>query len=423
MQVSLSEKKKSQIKCYCLLFVVVEEFDRLNVCEDLAIRMEKPVSSNVKTRNSGSVKLARKSNPVTSLQTEKLRDWKCNICYKEFETEMMLREHEDIHITPFCEACNKMFKSAKLLRLHHLAYHSTSLQQQSKDYSLSSSDDELNICEDLSLNKVKEEPIELVSEPEIENLLNHDPHNSSSATHDLSQSNSDFYPETSKALGIWRNFTETPSSAFLNIEHSSVPMNSIKMEPVDIPAESDQFDFIINEILKKPALDTADKLSLVAEEIPLQQNFWTQSDQQIQQTEQEVWNCDICNRSFSTKQILQRHRIALHDHNKDFKCDQCDQWFSSSNNHELIKHVNDVHHGFKKFICDYQGCNKEFSRRDALKRHRQTHEAQKVKNVMQQTTSKQSGVPAPLPTYNCFDCGLNFRYQTSLILHLKSHKA
>lgn len=361
---------------------------------------------------------------MTTAQQAERRDWRCNICYKEFDTEMMLREHEDIHITPFCEACNKMFKSAKLLRLHKLAYHSTSFQQQSKDYSLSSSDDELNICEDLSLNKVKEEPIELVSEPEIENLLNHDPHNSSGAVHELSpRSNSDFYPETSKSLGIWRNFTETPSSSFLNIEHSSVPMN-IKMEPVDIPAESDQFDFIINEILKKPALDTTDtsKLSLVAEEIPLQQNFWTQSDQQIQQ-EQEVWSCDICNRNFSTKQILQRHRIALHDHNKDFKCDQCDQWFSSSNNHELIKHVNEIHNGFKKFICDYHGCNKEFSRRDALKRHRQTHEAQKLKNVMQQTTSKQPGVPSPLPTYSCFDCGLNFRYQTSLILHLKNHKA
>lgn len=318
-----------------------------------------------------------------------------------------------------------MYKSAKLRRLHQRTHHTNP----PKEFNLSSSDDELNICEDLSLNKVKEEPIELVSEPEIENLLNHDPQHSSSVGQDISPRNSfrssDFYPESSKSLGgIWRNFTEPPSAAFLNIEHSSVPMH-IKMEPVDVPAESDQFDFIINEILKKPPSDNqgqagTSKLSLVAEEIPLQQNFWTQSENQIQQ-EQENWTCDICNRSFSTKQILQRHRIALHDHNKDFKCDQCDMWFSSSNNHELIKHVNEVHNGFKKFICDFHGCNKEFSRRDALKRHRQTHEAQKAKNVIQQTASKQTGVAAPLPTYSCFDCGLNFRYQTSLILHLKNH--
>lgn len=351
---------------------------------------------------------------------------------KEFETEIMLREHEDIHITPFCEICNKMFKSAKLLRVHQQAHHPHQLQ--SKDYSrLSSSEDELNICEDLSLSKVKEEPIELVSEPEIENLLNHDPHNSNLA-HDTSPRNSfrnsqDFYPETSKTLGIWRNFTETPSSSFLNIEHSSVPMN-IKIEPVDVPAESDQFDFIINEILKKPTneIPGTSKLSLVAEEIPLQQNFWTQSEQQIQQEQpEEIFNCDICFKNFSTKQILQRHRIALHDHNKDFKCDQCNMWFSSSNNHELIKHTNEVHNGFKKFICDFIGCSKEFSRRDALKRHRQTHETQKAKNVMQQAASRPGGgngvLPAPLPNYSCFDCGLNFRYQTSLILHLKNHKA
>lgn len=288
--------------------------------------MEKSATSNLKAHNSGSIKYSRKSQHIN--QSHEQREWKCNICYREYETDMQLREHEDTHITPFCEHCSKMFKSAKLLRLHQLAHHANQQQlHQSKDFSLSSSDEELNICEDLSLSKVKEEPIELVSEPEIENLLNHDPHNSSSLAHDISPRNSfrnsDFYPDTSKIHGIWRNFTEPPSSSFLNIEHSSVPLN-IKMEPVDVPAESDQFDFIINEILKKPTNDHSpgtSKLSLVAEEIPLQQNFWTQSDNQIQQ-EQEIWNCDICNRSFSTKQILQRHRIASHDQNKDFKCDQ-----------------------------------------------------------------------------------------------------
>lgn len=380
--------------------------------------MEKVVGSSNST-TSGPIKLARKSH-ILQRQHPERRDWKCNICFKEYETEMTLREHEDIHITPFCDLCSKMFRSAKLLRDHQAGYHADP-PQQSKDYSLSSSDDELNICEDLSLNKVKEEPIELVSEPEIENLLNHDPHQSSSVVSDTSPRHSfrssDYYPDSSRALGIWRNFSDTPSSSFLNIEHSSVP---IKMEPLDGPVDS--IDYFINEILKKPTEDSQDtKLSLVAEEIPLQQNFWTQPDQQIQQ-EHEIWNCDICSRSFSTKQILQRHRIALHDQNKDFKCDQCDMWFSSSNNHELIKHVNEVHNGFKKFICDFNGCNKEFSRRDALKRHRQTHETQKAKSVTNQLSSKQSDVQAAPPNFSCFDCGLNFRYQTSLILHLKNHK-
>lgn len=355
---------------------------------------------------------SRKSQIMLSHNT---RDWKCNICYKEFISELQLREHEEIHVTPYCERCNEMFKSTKAFRLHQQTVHGQSQQNLSKDCSVSSSEDELNICEDLSLNKVKEEPIELVSEPEIENLLNHDPQTSHVQV--SPRSSSDYYDASKSNLSIWRNFTEP--SAFLNIEHSSVPM-SIKLEPVDVPAESDQFDFIINEILHKPSHEDSSKLSLVAEEIPLQQNFWTQSDQQALE-EQEVWNCDICNRSFSTKQILQRHRISVHDQNRDFKCDQCDQWFSSSNNHELIKHVNEVHNGFKKFICDFNGCNKEFSRRDALKRHRQTHETQKAKIVMKTMTGKKLA-PTVTPTYKCFDCGLNFRYQTSLILHLKNHK-
>lgn len=407
--------KFSAIKKFCLHFCCCRLIANGSEFIIARSKMEKSIASGGKMHDT----IHTRKHHINQYLED--RDWKCNICYKEFNSEMSLRDHEDIHITPFCEMCNKMFKTAKLLHLHQLENH-PNMAHQSKDFN--SSDDELNICEDLSLSKVKEEPIELVSEPEIENLLNHDPnpnlHLNISPRHSFHSS--DYYPETSKSnLGIWRNFTDTPSSSFLNIEHSSVPMN-IKLEPVDVPVESDQFDLIINEILQKPEHQGSDdsKLSLVAEEIPMQQNFWTQSDQQAQQ-EQEIWNCDICNRSFSTKQILQRHRIALHDHNKDFKCDQCDQWFSSSNNHELIKHVNEVHNGFKKFICDFNGCNKEFSRRDALKRHRQTHEAQKAKNVMKQMSGGKKSDAQPT-SYSCYDCGLNFRYQTSLLLHLKNHK-
>ncbi|KAG5674518.1 hypothetical protein PVAND_004480 [Polypedilum vanderplanki] len=329
------------------------------------------------------------------------KDYKCSICLQEFSTENQLKDHEEIHVTPYCHFCSKMFKSAKLLRVHHQTYHndqvsslnnsnhssSSSASKESKHNS--SKNDTNNVCEDLSLSKIKEEPIELVSEPEIENLLNHDPHSSTTASPTNSH-HSDFYPEPSRShLGIWRNFTEAPS--FLNLEHSSVPLTSIKMEPSEVP-ESDQFDFIINEILKKPSNDNASsssRLSLVAEEISLQQNFWTQAEHHNhhhhnqQQQEQSIWICDICSKQFTTKQILQRHRIATHDQNKDFKCDQCDTWFSSSNNHELIKHVNEVHNGFKKFICDFPGCNKEFSRRDALKRHRTCHDKGRGGTVIQ----------------------------------------
>jgi uncharacterized C2H2 Zn-finger protein len=322
------------------------------------------------------------------------KNHKCTICLQEFGTENQLKDHEEIHVTPYCHFCSKMFKSAKLLKVHHQTYHeqsssslnnsnhSSSSSSPSKEESKNnSSKHDTNNVYDLSLSKIKEEPIELVSEPEIENLLNHDPHSSTTASPTNSH-HSDFYPEPSRShLGIWRNFTETPP--FLNLDHSSVPMASIKMEPADVP-ETDQFDFIINEILKKPSNDNASssRLSLVAEEISMQQNFWTQSDHhhlhhlynQQQQQEQNIWTCDICSKQFTTKQILQRHRIATHDQNKDFKCDQCDTWFSSSNNHELIKHVNEVHNGFKKFICDFPMCNKEFSRRDALKRHRTCHD-------------------------------------------------
>lgn len=375
--------------------------------------MEKIVGSSKKLDDKGHTKSLKKSNSLQK-QQPKTREWKCNICFKEFGSQMTLRTHEDNHITPFCELCKKMFKTTKLLHLHTLANHSAS-QESKEDYRLSFSDEELNICENLSLSKVKEEPIELVSEPEIENLLNHNPHHSSITSDDATCNNFRSTDDFPSSPGIWRNFTETPCSLFVSMEHSSVP---IKMEPAD--STPDQFDLIINEILRKPPDNSQEsKMSLVGDEFPMQQNFWTQSDHQ---EDNQIWNCDMCTRCFSTKQILQRHRIAQHEKNNDFKCDQCDLWFSSTNNFELIQHVNTAHNGFKKYICDFGLCNKEFSRRDALKRHRQTHESQKAKNVMQQSTSKESGLPAPLASFSCFDCGLNFRYQTSLILHLKNHK-
>lgn len=262
-------------------------------------------SSHNKSSSSNSIKHSKKLH-IAFEQNEKR--FKCTICLQDFNTESLLREHEEIHVTPFCHICSKMFKSAKLLRVHHQTYHSSSFQQHSPPHASTKSKETLkdeNICHDLTLQKIKEEPIDIVSEPEIENLLNHDSHHLSSPN---PHHHSDYYPEPSKSLGIWRNFTETPPSAFL--DHSSVPLE-IKMEPVD--SEHDQFDFIINEILKKPPSDGSgtSRLSLVAEEISLHQNFWTQSDHQ-----QETWICDICSKSFTTKQILQRHRIATHDQNK-----------------------------------------------------------------------------------------------------------
>jgi uncharacterized Zn-finger protein len=341
--------------------------------------MDKSSRTDSMKNSHGSTKHSKKSASESSRKY-----FKCSICVQEFATENLLREHEEIHVTPYCHTCSKMFKSSKLLRVHHQNYHSdipephsSTSKESNKNHSINKNLPGNDLCEDLSLHKVKEEPIELVSEPEIANLLNHDPHQASN-------SNLDYYPEQSKSFGLWRNFTATPPSSFLALEHSSVPLSSIKLEPPEVP-DNDQFDFIINEILKKPSADNAasSRLSLVAEEISLQQNFWTQSDYQ---QERNVWICDICSKQFTTKQILQRHRIATHDQNKDFKCDQCDTWFSSSNNHELIKHVNEVHNGFKKFICDFPGCNKEFSRRDALKRHRTCHE--KSRNAVIQHPTK-----------------------------------
>ena len=73
-----------------------------------------------------------------------------------------------------------------------------------------------------------------------------------------------------------------------------------------------------------------------------------------------TYECDYCEKSFSSKQILKEHE-NIHT----TKCDYCDKrYFESS---DLIAHMQSVHYN----VCDY--CGKSFSSKTILKQHIHTH--------------------------------------------------
>ena len=79
---------------------------------------------------------------------------------------------------------------------------------------------------------------------------------------------------------------------------------------------------------------------------------------------------------FSNRKFEETH--AVHNGQKDHKCDSCEKLFSQAGN--LKKHIDEVHNGQKDHKCDY--CGNLFSRVGNLKKHIYlAHMAQRITNV------------------------------------------
>jgi uncharacterized Zn-finger protein len=89
-------------------------------------------------------------------------------------------------------------------------------------------------------------------------------------------------------------------------------------------------------------------------------------------------------------------------HNTSHKCDICDKKFNNSYNLNLHKET--IHSESKeKLICDYEGCDRTYSRKSSLMTHiRSCHNRQQFKCTHE-------------------DCDKSFRHKKSLNKHLESH--
>jgi len=87
------------------------------------------------------------------------------------------------------------------------------------------------------------------------------------------------------------------------------------------------------------------------------------------------FQCDKCNKVFTTKSDLKRHIKHVHDKIKDIKCDKCE--YTCSTNTRLKLHIKSVHEKIKDFKCDK--CHYMCSTNGDLKQHiKQVHD--KIKN-------------------------------------------
>ena len=136
------------------------------------------------------------------------------------------------------------------------------------------------------------------------------------------------------------------------------------------------------------------------------------------------YQCDVCEKRFKTKGILNNHQVLVHNKFSKYQCHRCLKYLPSAGHfkchmtfHEGTKnyqceccekkfymksHLNDhiwSRTRGKPFTCEL--CEEQFSRRDTLKRHMIIHTDHKP--------------------YLCDVCGKEFARRSGLQTHIKKH--
>lgn len=80
---------------------------------------------------------------------------------------------------------------------------------------------------------------------------------------------------------------------------------------------------------------------------------------------QKIFDCQICGTSFSQKSHLTQHLRTVHEKLRPHKCQQCPMAFAKR--YDLNSHVDAVHSKERPHRCEE--CNKQFAKRSNLTRH------------------------------------------------------
>ena len=81
----------------------------------------------------------------------------------------------------------------------------------------------------------------------------------------------------------------------------------------------------------------------------------------------EVYECDICEKTFHERYYLKTHHTMVHSKNENFKCDICQKGYSLYNTLQL--HIRKAHRSHPRLYVYCQLCDLSFTKRCSLKNH------------------------------------------------------
>ena len=106
--------------------------------------------------------------------------------------------------------------------------------------------------------------------------------------------------------------------------------------------------------------------------------------------------CQYCGLKFNQSGTLQRHIQSVHSKEENFKCQLCNSSFKRIDN--LKRHVECVHENVRKYVCEF--CGKSYKLPDHLKQH-----------IISMHTDKRK--------YVCEECGFAFKLPQHLNDHIR----
>ena len=127
-------------------------------------------------------------------------------------------------------------------------------------------------------------------------------------------------------------------------------------------------------------------------------NIFSEVSNSMNTSDEKHFECEICNKRFSEKSNLFKHKKTIHFGDKKYKCETCDKEFVQSSH---VKRHEKAH--FEGKIHECKTCLRKFSSADVLKFHQRIHSGENV--------------------YKCELCDKSFAQKGNLKRHKKIHDA
>ncbi|XP_044739141.1 zinc finger protein 845-like [Chrysoperla carnea] len=148
----------------------------------------------------------------------------------------------------------------------------------------------------------------------------------------------------------------------------------------------------VHERLKEETLERQLNTEFIIKDEIFEENVL---NQQATPNKNKRFLCGKCDKAFTTKNQLRRHR-RTHTGKKPYSCEECDKTFTQQS--DLNRH-NRTHSEEKPFSCEI--CSRAFTQETSLTKHKRTHEEEK--------------------RFSCEICNKTFTENSSLISHKRIH--